>query len=235
MDCAFDAFARTRSGCRSSRCGRASTSAARCAPRRTPPRTSAGSSRKAGDEVLSVLVGLSARRRRPQSDQALRRRACDAAPNPRSSASTRQLRRPDGPRANQPRTHCIAMPRGFSKFAAAGFGTCLILLCVVFVAWRRGVSDRRPRSASMRRTRALLAQCARTNQLAGLLGDETPHPIGSAANMRVKARLVERLDRAGARAGSTGDDRLQLQVAGVRPRAKRARANRRTTAHPGFC
>ncbi len=24
------------------------------------------------------------------------------------------------------------MPRGFSKFAAAGFGTCLILLCIVF-------------------------------------------------------------------------------------------------------
>ena len=125
------------------------------------------------------------------------------------------------------------MPRGFSKFAAAGFGTCLILLCVVFAfgAW----NFRSPAPLGADAPNDVFSAMRAHEQLARLLGDETPHPIGSAANMRVKARLVERLTELGLAPEVQDDRHLQLQVAGVRPRAERTRANRRTTAIRQFC
>src|SRR4029453_17679592 len=87
------------------------------------------------------------------------------------------------------------MPRGVSKFAAAGFGTCLVLLCVVFAlgAW----SFRWPAPLSADAPNGVFSAMPPHAQLCQLLADETPHPIGSAANMRVKARLVERLTELG--------------------------------------
>ena len=87
------------------------------------------------------------------------------------------------------------MPRGFSKFAAAGFGTCLILLCVVFVLgmW----SFRSPAPLLADAPNDAFSAMRAHDQLARLLGDETPHPIGSPANMLVKGRLVERLTELG--------------------------------------
>ena len=87
------------------------------------------------------------------------------------------------------------MPRGFSKFAAAGFGTSLILLCLVFAlgAW----NFRSPAPLGADAPNEVFSAMRAHEQLARLLGDETPHPIGSAANMRVKARLVERLTELG--------------------------------------
>src|SRR6186713_2668851 len=87
------------------------------------------------------------------------------------------------------------MPRGFSKFAAAGFGTCLILLCVVFGFGT--FSFRSPAPVAADAAPGSFSAMRAHDQLARLLGDETPHPIGSAANMLVKARLVERLTELG--------------------------------------
>jgi len=87
------------------------------------------------------------------------------------------------------------MPRGFSKFAAAGFGTCLILLCIVFAFGT--FSFRSPAPVAADAAPGSFSAMRAHDQLARLLGDETPHPIGSAANMLVKARLVERLTELG--------------------------------------
>jgi hypothetical protein len=87
------------------------------------------------------------------------------------------------------------MPRGFSKFAAAGFGTCLILLCVVFGLGTLNFRSPAPVGADAQAS-SFSAVRAR-DQLVKLLGDEAPHPIGSSANMLVKGRLVERLAELG--------------------------------------
>ena len=87
------------------------------------------------------------------------------------------------------------MPRGTSKLAAAGFGLCLLLLAVEFLwsMWNFRSpdpvgSDAAPDVFSAARARA---------ELVRLLGDESPHPSGSAANDLVRARLVERLTELG--------------------------------------
>ncbi len=87
------------------------------------------------------------------------------------------------------------MPRGFSKFAAAGFGTCLLLLCVVFAVG--AFSFRSPAPVAADAATGVFSAMRAHDQLARLLGDETPHPIGSAANVLVKGRLVERLTELG--------------------------------------
>ena len=121
------------------------------------------------------------------------------------------------------------MPRGFSKFAAAGFGTCLILLCVVFAL--RNVELQIAGAARGRRAeRAPSPRCARTTSSRGCSATKRRIRSAAAANMLVKGRLVERLTELGFRAGSAGRRHLQLQVAGVRPRAERARENRRSAA-----
>ncbi len=87
------------------------------------------------------------------------------------------------------------MARRWSNFAAAAFGTCLIAQCVVFAIATRSFDpppalglDASPEQFSAARARA---------ELAALLGDERPHPVGSAANKQVEARLVERLTALG--------------------------------------
>jgi hypothetical protein len=87
------------------------------------------------------------------------------------------------------------MPRHFSKFASAGFGTCLLLLAVVFGISALGFSSPEPLGAGAPPDQFSSAR-ART-ELVHLLGDEAPHPIGSAANHLVKARLIERLTELG--------------------------------------
>jgi hypothetical protein len=87
------------------------------------------------------------------------------------------------------------MPRGTSKLAAAGFGLCLLLVVAEFLwsMWNFRSpdplgSDAPPDVFSAARARA---------ELVRLLGDESPHPSGSAANDLVRARLVERLTQLG--------------------------------------
>jgi Peptidase family M28 len=87
------------------------------------------------------------------------------------------------------------MPRGASKFAAAGFGTCLILLCVVYALCVLNFRSPAPLSDDAD-TDAFSAMRAH-DRLVTLLGDETPHPIGSPANILVKGRLVEQLTQLG--------------------------------------
>jgi hypothetical protein len=87
------------------------------------------------------------------------------------------------------------MPRGASKFAAAGLGICLLLLGVVgYVATFRATApepvgiDAPPNVFSAARARA---------ELVRLLDDETPHPLGSPANDLVRSRLIARLGELG--------------------------------------
>jgi len=87
------------------------------------------------------------------------------------------------------------MPRGASKFAAAGLGICFVLLAIVglFAALRA-----QPPSPLGADAPADVFSAARARaELVRLLGDETPHPIGSHANERVKVRLIERLTELG--------------------------------------
>ena len=89
------------------------------------------------------------------------------------------------------------MPRGISKFASAGFLVCLLLLVVVFVLSMLGFRSPDPLGAD---APANVYSAARARaELVRLLGDETPHPIGSNANHLVKARLIERLTELGFR------------------------------------
>ncbi len=87
------------------------------------------------------------------------------------------------------------MPRGSSKFAAAGFALCLLLLLAEFAlsVWSNSPPDPLTIDAP---SDVFSAGRARA-ELVNLLGDESPHPTGSAANERVKARLVERLTEIG--------------------------------------
>ena len=71
--------------------------AGRCASRPIRTRTPAGSSATAGEEMLPVLLRLPARRGRPQSAQAVRRRRWPGLPRERGRRLLlRQLHRPDG-------------------------------------------------------------------------------------------------------------------------------------------
>jgi hypothetical protein len=87
------------------------------------------------------------------------------------------------------------MPRGSSKLAAAGFGTCLLLLGAVFAL--STLSFRSPEPLGPDAPQDAFSAARARVELVRLLGDETPHPIGSTANHLVKARLVERLTELG--------------------------------------
>ena len=87
------------------------------------------------------------------------------------------------------------MPRGASKFAAAGLGTCLALLFVVGYSSLLINDPPQPLGADAP-SDSYSAARARA-ELVRLLGDEAPHPIGSAANDLVKSRLIERLRELG--------------------------------------
>ena len=87
------------------------------------------------------------------------------------------------------------MPRRASKFAAAGFVGCLLLLAVVFALTTLSLAPPAPlglhapeNSFSAARARA---------ELIRLLGDEAPHPVGSPANHLVESRLIARLNELG--------------------------------------
>ena len=122
---------------------------ARCARRRIPRRTSAGSRAKAGEEIPRSRR-LSARRRRPQSDPALRDVAKRGFRSRTPRVLSRQFREPDGTISGRARDRRIAMPRGTSKFAAAGFE---VVYCCSDRCWsgRCSASIRPPRSASTQR------------------------------------------------------------------------------------
>ena len=85
MESAFDAFRATRIDCRNCRCGRATTSTAKCASPPTPPKTWAGSSKRAG------RTWSCSRRTIPTSKGAAGR---SSASRPRSAT---QMKRPVGP------------------------------------------------------------------------------------------------------------------------------------------
>src|SRR4051812_13339626 len=88
------------------------------------------------------------------------------------------------------------MPRGFSKFAAAGLHICLALLCGVFVLSLLTLAPPHPLGVDAA-PNVFSAGRARL-ELANLLGpDQTPHPSGSPANDQVEARLVARLTELG--------------------------------------
>jgi Peptidase family M28 len=87
------------------------------------------------------------------------------------------------------------MARGNSKYAAATFTLGLLLLIGVGLVGvvRFQPPAPLPTDAPLRQFSAARAQV----ELSRLLGDETPHPIGSDANRSVKARLVARLAELG--------------------------------------
>ncbi len=87
------------------------------------------------------------------------------------------------------------MPRGFSKFASAGFGTSLLVLAAVFLLSMLG--SRSPEPLAPDAPEDAFSSARARAQLVRLLGDESPHPIGSAANRLVKARLIEQLKELG--------------------------------------
>ena len=72
MEAAFDAFSRHEERLARCRCDRATTSVGRSASRRIPTEDVGWIIAQAGPEVLPVLVRLSACRRRPPPDRALR-------------------------------------------------------------------------------------------------------------------------------------------------------------------
>ncbi len=89
------------------------------------------------------------------------------------------------------------MARRWSNFPAAAFGACLIALSVVFALTTLGFHPPTPRGLD---APAEDFSAARAHaELAALIGDDTPHPVGSAANKNVEARLVERLTALGLR------------------------------------
>ncbi len=87
------------------------------------------------------------------------------------------------------------MPRGSSKFAAAGFVACLLLLSVVFTL--KALSLVPPAPLGLDAPESSFSSARARAELVRLLGDESPHPIGSPANRLVKSRLIARLNELG--------------------------------------
>ena len=87
------------------------------------------------------------------------------------------------------------MPRGASKFAAAGLGICLALLFVV--GYFSLLSSDPPQPLGFDAPSDSYSAARARAELVRLLGDESPHPIGSVANDLVKSRLIERLRELG--------------------------------------
>jgi len=87
------------------------------------------------------------------------------------------------------------MARGTSKLAAAAFALCLLLLIGIGFAAAYRVRPPAPLGADAPAQQFSAARAR--SELVHLLGGETPHPIGSAANKLVKARLVKRLEQLG--------------------------------------
>jgi hypothetical protein len=87
------------------------------------------------------------------------------------------------------------MPRGASKFAAAGFGVCILLLGVVgYLATFRTAP---PQPVGIDAPSNVFSAARARAELVRLLDEEAAHPLGSAANDLVRSRLIERLTELG--------------------------------------